>query len=182
LSTPFARSATGSAQRDTTFYLTLAAVVAAVALILAGAYVGVRKDSDGRNMMSLLCVAGGLLMIGYGFYLTAIEKPVREKVSAAVDKGNETMAAAAETAASAASTSQSSVTPGVNPAPQAAVLNSTSEYIKALAELAKNLSGLSKAIAAFVVATLLFFFAAGLQAVDTPSGSDTEIESPAVPE
>ncbi len=39
---------------------------------------------------------------------------------------------------------------------------SAAEYVRGLAELAKNLSDLTPAVSAFIVSTILFFFAAGI--------------------
>jgi hypothetical protein len=40
-----------------------------------------------------------------------------------------------------------------------------SDYVKNLADLAKNLSGLTPAVSAFIISTILFFFAMSLGAV-----------------
>lgn len=49
---------------------------------------------------------------------------------------------------------------------QAAVLSSSADVVTALAELAKNMTGLSKAIQAFLIASILFFIAASTATID----------------
>lgn len=70
--------------------------------------------------------------------------------------------------------------PGVSPVAQSQTNAATvsADYVKALAELARNLNGRSKAVASFVVAAVLFFFAAGLAGVEhsvtTKVGTETD--------
>ncbi len=101
-------------------------------------------------LVALSCVVAGFLMIILGFILTWKEVLIRTGVEKALKKA-----------------SDESPKPGMGySAEQQAAVAGASDYVKNLAELAKNLAGLSPAIAAFVISTILFFIAAALSAVD----------------
>jgi Flp pilus assembly protein TadB len=96
---------------------------------------------------AISCVVAGFLMIILGFALSWREMTLRARIrDAAIGKPEDTTAA--------------------HVAAMKAVIPDPVAYVKSLAELAKNLSGLSPAVASFIIATILFFFAMTLGAVN----------------
>jgi hypothetical protein len=95
---------------------------------------------------ALLCAGAGLLMMILGFVLTWAEMRLRAKVQNALEGSSNAVSKVGSKEAHA-------------------TITGAAELTKALAELAKNLKGLTPAVASFIIATILFFFSASLAAI-----------------
>ena len=107
-----------------------------------------------------------MMLLGYS--LSRKQMELQASLQSAIEQTNRTLKLANEAIDKSV---ESSNTPGgvANSLQMQAatpVLSGSTEYVKGLAELAKNLGGLTPAVAAFVIATILFFFAATLAAID----------------
>jgi hypothetical protein len=112
------------------------------------------------NVTAILCAVAGFLMILFGYFLTKQESGLRDTVHDAVKNSSKTVNEAN------AKISEAKDPAGVAAAAQQqAAISGTADYVKALAELAKSLAGLTPAVASFIIATILFFFAASLGAI-----------------
>ena len=114
------------------------------------------------NVAAILSAVAGFLMIVLGFFLSRKEWSFRDTVRQAVGDSSETIKTV------------SAVMWGIAKGPgglaaatqqQQAAITGIADYLKGLAELAKNLGGLTPAVASFTIATILFFFAASLGAI-----------------
>lgn len=103
--------------------------------------------------IAICCAAAGFVLIAFGFVAARDDRRVRTRIDAALERAEQTVAATAAPSGLGEATQQ-----------HAAVAGAT-EYVKALAELAGALAKLSPAIAAFVLSTIFFFFAATLAAL-----------------
>ena len=108
------------------------------------------------NVAAILCAVAGFLMIILGFFLSRKERSFRDTVHQAIEESRQNIKnlGAKVSEAGVGATAQ-----------QQAAITGTADYIKGLAELAKNLAKLTPAIASFIIATILFFFAASLGAI-----------------
>jgi hypothetical protein len=111
------------------------------------------------NVTTLLCVSAGFLMIILGFVLTWTEMKLRAKVQNALEESSNVV----KKLGARKEPGQVGIGPSSQ---QQAAFTGAAEYIKSLAELAKNLSGLTPAVASFIIATVLFFFAVSLAAIN----------------
>jgi len=119
------------------------------------------------SWIASLCATAGFVMMLLGYLLSRKQMALQASLQSAIKQTNRTLELANEAVDKSA---QSSTAPGVANSLQmqaaTPVLSGSTEYVKGLAELAKNLGGLTPAVAAFVIATILFFFAATLAAID----------------
>ena len=110
----------------------------------------------------------GVWMMRYGFKLTkqqtdllglkpTIDEGLRLAQEAAVKASGSTQGTSSRIVGSASDSQEEQVT---QPSPQA--FGGPAEYVRGLAELAKSLGGLTPAVAAFVVSTILFFFSTSI--------------------
>ena len=111
------------------------------------------------SVIALLCVGAGFLMTILGFILSWKELGLRTKIQTALEESSNTIKKIGD---KASETAQEGIG---HAAQQQAAFTGAAEYTKSLAELAKNLSGLTPAVASFIIATILFFFAASLGAI-----------------
>ncbi len=123
------------------------------------------------------CLIGGGAMIVFAFVALLIDRGLGDKIKDAVGGMNTAAAKAATVAADSDSAPQTAGLGGAAQ-PQAAALSGAAEYVKALAELAGNLSKVSQAIAALLIATVLFGLAAGVAAVDDVQGNGSPAATP----
>src|SRR4051794_18407692 len=88
------------------------------------------------------CILGGFATIGYAFYYTKTQiSPVQERAQAAVDQLTPQVVAAATPTTDAGPAGI-----GGAAAQHAAIISPVSDYVKALAELSKNLASLTPAV------------------------------------
>jgi ABC-type transport system involved in cytochrome bd biosynthesis fused ATPase/permease subunit len=102
------------------------------------------------------CIAAGVLMIILGFILTWREINLRKNIH---DEARNTSATLREASTKIIELHKSVQAKTISADELKAALPSASDYVNSLAKLAKSLSGLNAAIASFIVATILFFFA-----------------------
>jgi len=127
---------------------------------------------DMVNVVALLCTLAGFLMIVFGYLLSRQEKALKQEIENGISESNGVVSAANEHAQQTPGAQQGA---GYNLQTQAAstVMQGAKEYVEALAELAKNLKGLTPAVASFITATILFFFAGTLVTADRIVPSQT---------
>jgi hypothetical protein len=117
------------------------------------------------SWIAFLCTVAGFVMMLLGYRLSRKQMNLQASLQSAIEQTNTTVKLANEAVEQSAKP-----TPGVAGSLQmqaaTPVLSGSAEYVKGLAELAKSLGGLTPAVAAFVIATILFFFAATLAAID----------------
>ena len=100
------------------------------------------------------CVAAGVLLIVLGFVVKDPREALRDATKSALEKATDQLDKPVSPAAGIGGTAQR----------QTAIVGAAG-FLPGLAELAKGLSGLSRAIQASILALVLFFFAAGLAAL-----------------
>ena len=117
------------------------------------------------SWIAFLCTVAGFVMMLLGYLLSRKQMDLQASLQSAIEQTNTTVKLANKAVEQSAEP-----TPGVSSSLQmqaaTPILSGSTEYVKGLAELAKNLGGLTPAVAAFVIATILFFFAATLAAID----------------
>ena len=111
------------------------------------------------------CVAGGFMMIVIGGLLSWRQLQLQTSVKEEAEKVQANLQNVAVAARSLAGADDPAAF-HIAYQRQIEATTSATEYLKALSELAKSLAGLTPAVAAFVVSTILFFFAVALVSVD----------------
>ena len=112
-------------------------------------------------LMAMLCVAAGAAMIVFAFIALFLDRATRKNIEETAKALNATA-----TGAPAAGGGEGGAGLGAAAAAQGAVLTNGADYVKALAELAGNLSKVSQAVAALLISTILFSIAATLVTID----------------
>ena len=124
--------------------------------------------------IALLCTLGGFAMIAFAYAALMRDRTLRREIDEAVEAFGKVVINA-----------EGAIDDGKDESDKAAqaraALSSISEYVKALAELAGNLSKVSQAVAALLISTILFGFAATLVIVDraiSDNGVQVEHQEP----
>lgn len=112
-------------------------------------------------LMAMLCAAAGAAMIVFAFIALFLDRATRKNIEETAKALNATA-----TGAPAAGGGEGGAGLGAAAAAQGAVLTNGADYVKALAELAGNLSKVSQAVAALLISTILFSIAATLVTID----------------
>lgn len=107
-------------------------------------------------MVSILCAAGGLAQIGFAFFAFQRQKTTQNEIEKAAVNLTDSVKARFAAGWPEEHTDQESAY---------ADLPGAAEYVRALAELAAKLGALTPPVAALLISTILFFFAAALAAV-----------------
>ncbi|HWO15961.1 MAG TPA: hypothetical protein VNM89_04540 [Solirubrobacterales bacterium] len=124
-------------------------------------------------------IVAGLATIVFAFIALYRDAPIGKQIERTVRRLSEQAEAASELGPRQGQTLAETTTQ------QSSVLTGGSEFVRALGELAGNLSKVSQAVAALVLATLFFAIAATVATIDDVDSSDepdkelTSSESPA---
>jgi hypothetical protein len=105
-------------------------------------------------------IAAGLATIVFAFIALYRDAPIGKQIEETVSKLSQQAETASELGAKEGQTLAETTTQ------QSSVLTGGSEFVRALGELAGNLSKVSQAIAALVLSTIFFAIAAGVATVD----------------
>jgi predicted PurR-regulated permease PerM len=111
-------------------------------------------------VFAALCLLAGFACIAFGYLALLRDKSLRQEVEEVIKELNE------QAKAPPAPAQQAGAGIGGQIAQQSSFLGSGAEYIKALAELAGNLSKVSQGIAALLVATIFFAMGGALITID----------------
>lgn len=111
-------------------------------------------------------LAAGIATIVLAYIALHRDDPIRKTIETAVGELSERAKGASDLGAKEGQTLAETTTQ------QSSVLTGGSEFVKALGELAGNLSKVSQAIAALVLATIFFAIAAAVATIDELDASD----------
>jgi hypothetical protein len=108
------------------------------------------------GVIAFLCCAGGLGQIGFAYFAFQRQKETRNLIEKA--------------ALDLTGSAKSRLDSGARASPEdettaAADLSGAADYVRALADLAAKLAGLTPPVAALLISTILFLFAATLAAI-----------------
>jgi hypothetical protein len=129
----------------------------------------------GAIVIALVTCGAGVWMMRYGYMLTEEQQNMlgfKDDMQTSVAAVKDTVVQARDTIqaelpspdAPATAATESPTTAATTAHVEAATntFSGSADYVRGLAELAKNLGDLTPAVSAFVVSTILFFFAGGI--------------------
>jgi hypothetical protein len=123
------------------------------------------STSQSLTLAVILLWVGGLAMIVFAYIAFDPQKQTRQKIDDAIDRITSVVQKAAEEGSGAGAPGGGPQEP--QPAPQSPqpALAGAADYVRALGELAEKLGKVSPPVAALLIATVPFMFAATLVAI-----------------